>query len=355
MGIARSVTDAHAVAAPAFKQAVKLDMSPPANGKFYVAGEKPKLTVKIADAATGQAISPNSLTEPLVSTSVAPNEWRRANVFVSGPRSRTEPVLTAAAAKRDPTKSYANNDVRVLRDKTREDPRVIRTADAIIYQLDDVAKLAPGTYTTYVEVAPASGLGGWAYRNFQVGTATPEPMVATNCTDCHGDSRMHASSRAVTFTPDICKSCHDYQHQMSGKTSWLTSQYGFGVAPLARRVHGVHFGNYLDKPKEINPGADFSHVIFPQDVRNCTKCHSQSSTWTEKPSRLACLACHDNDYARYHADIMTLDLSPQDPWNGDEIETCVVCHGKDSEFTPKAVHSISNPYIAPYPREAKAE
>lgn len=355
MGIARSVTDAHAVPPPAFKQLVKLELSPPANGKFYAAGEKPKLTVRITDAATGQAINPSSIVEPLISTNVAPNEWRRANLFVSGPRSRTATVLTTAAAKRDPTRSYANNDVRVLRDKTKEDPRVTRTADSLIYQLDDVAKLGPGTYTAYVEVAPASGLGGWAYQNFQVGTTTPEPMVATNCTDCHGDSRMHASSRAVTFTPDICKSCHDYQHQMTGKTSWQTSQYGFGVAPLARRVHGVHFGHYLDKPKEINPGADFSNVIFPQDVRNCTKCHSQSSTWTEKPSRLACLACHDSDYATYHANSMTFDFTPSDPWNGDEIETCIVCHGKNSEFTPKAVHAISDPYVPPYPRAARAE
>lgn len=353
MGIARSVTDGHTVTTPAFKQVVKLEMTPPANGKFYVAGESPAVIIKITDAATGQVVNPNTIVEPVVSTNLTANEWSRANLFVSGPRSDTEPVLTTAAAKRDPARSYANNELRVLRDKSKEDLRITRTADSIRYQLDNVATLAPGTYTVFVDVSPNIPLGGWAYLNFQVGTATPELMVAANCTDCHGDSRMHTSSRAVTFTPDICKSCHDNLHQMTGKTSWLTSQYGFGVAPLSRRVHGIHFGNYVEKPTEIHRTDDFSHVIFPQDVRNCTKCHSQSSSWTEKPSRLACLACHDSDYAGFHASLMTLDFTPKDPWSGDEVETCIVCHGKGSEFAPKAVHAISQPYVPPYPRATR--
>jgi OmcA/MtrC family decaheme c-type cytochrome len=164
---------------------------------------------------------------------------------------------------------------------------------------------------------------------------------------------MHGTSFAVTFTPDICKNCHDYQRQMPGKITWAESNSGFGAAPLARRVHGVHFGHYVQKPKEIHARYDFSEVIFPQDVRNCTKCHSQSPSWTEKPSRLACLACHDSDYAVFHASIMTFDFTPQDPWNGDEMETCIVCHGNNSEFAPKAVHSISQPYVPPYPRATR--
>jgi hypothetical protein len=47
---------------------------------------------------------------------------------------------------------------------------------------------------------------------------------------------------------------------------------------------------------------------------------------------------------------MTIDPTPQDPWNGDERETCAVCHGNDSAFSAKEVHSISNPYVPIYPR-----
>ena len=47
------------------------------------------------------------------------------------------------------------------------------------------------------------------------------------------------------------------------------------------------------------------HTTYPQDIRNCTSCHDGSSTsarttktkdgdnWKNKPSTLACGACHD--------------------------------------------------------------
>lgn len=134
-----------------------------------------------------------------------------------------------------------------------------------------------------------------------------------------------------------------------GETNWNNSQFGFGVAPLSRRVHGIHFGNYVNKPAETSSD-DFSHVIFPQDVRNCTKCHSQSTSWNEKPSRLACLACHDSDAAKAHASLMTWDATPDDPWNIGGVESCVICHDSDGAFSAKRVHAIANPYVPPYPR-----
>jgi len=42
---------------------------------------------------------------------------------------------------------------------------------------------------------------------------------------------------------------------------------------------------------------DFSAVLFPQDVRNCTVCHqqaTQAANWMNSPSRAACSSCHDN-------------------------------------------------------------
>ena len=353
-GGAASITLAHKVPPPSFKNTVTLEASAPANGDFFVAGESPTVTIRIQDTATGAPIAPASIVEPADSQNVAATEWRRANFYVSGPRAWTEPVLTSAAAHSDPTHYYANNDLRVRIDPANEDSKITRTADAIVYQLDDVAGLKPGTYTAFVETMPAAPLGGWASINFQVGTATPEPVVAGNCNDCHGETQMHAGYFAVTFTPDICKNCHDYDRQTPDKIAWTDSNSGFGAAPLSRRIHGVHYGHYLDKPGEVHQQHDYSHTIFPQDVRNCTKCHSESTTWTEKPSRLACLACHDDDAAVFHGTLLTFDPSPQDPWNGDEVETCVVCHGKDSKFAPAVVHAISNPFVPPYPRE-KAE
>ena len=352
-GGVKAVAEAHKVEPPAFKHAVDLEMSAPANGKYYIAGETPTVTITITDIATGQVIDPNTIVEP-ANTSNVTNEWRRANLFVSGPREHTMPVLTTEANQEETTHSYANNDFRVRVSATNEDPKVTRTATDIVYQLDDVAGLTPGTYTAFVETMPSAPLGGWAFINFQVGTETEEALIATNCTDCHDDTRMHAAYFAVQFNPDICKNCHDYENQISGKTSWLQSNWGFGAAPLARRVHGVHYGVYLDKPEEVHGVADadiFGAIIFPQDVRNCTKCHSESDNWKEKPSRLVCNACHDSDSAIAHTTIMTQDPTPVEPFSGDEVESCNACHGAGREFSPDKVHRISDPYVPPYPRE----
>lgn len=346
------IADSHRVTSPNFKQLVDLSMSPPANGKFYVDGEAPQVTVTLRDAATGQIINPTNIIEPLIKTQVQPNEWQRANLYVAGPRTETGPVLTTAALLANPNGYYANNDVRVRLNPANEDPRVTRTATSIVYQLTPIANLAPGTYTVFFEALPAAPLGGWAYTNFQVGTAAVEAFVASNCKDCHGETREHTSSMAVTYTPDICKSCHDYLRQQPGKVGWNNANNGFGAAPLSRRVHGVHFGNYLDKPSEIHAayGEEFGRIIFPQDVRNCTKCHSQSSLWTQEPSRLACLSCHDDAAPVVHGTLMTWDPTPADPWSGDEIETCIICHDKGSSVSAEKVHAISKPYVPPYPR-----
>jgi OmcA/MtrC family decaheme c-type cytochrome len=47
--------------------------------------------------------------------------------------------------------------------------------------------------------------------------------------------------------------------------------------------------------------ADFSDVVFPQEIRNCTKCHDgadpdtpQGNNWQDVPSMEACGSCHDD-------------------------------------------------------------
>lgn len=361
-GPVKGVAEAHKVEWKS-PNTVELGMTPPANGKFYVAGEKPKVTITVKDAA-GTVINPASIVEPKNPQKVAADEWTRGFLFVSGPRKETKPVLTTEAAHPNPALFYAENDLRVRVDPKKEDPKVSRSATAITYQLDDVAGLKAGTYTAFFEARQATNLGAWAVMNFQVGTDKEEPMVATNCTSCHGDNRQHKEFFAVKYNPDICKSCHDYERQASNVGWNIPGGWnGYGASPIVRKVHGVHFGRYLDSPEDVvlpvlrkpaNPnGFDFSEVIFPQDVRNCTKCHDTkgSTSWKEEPSRLACMACHDSKDANTHATLMTSNPTPADPWNEARIETCKTCHGAGREFSPDKVHNISNPYKPPYPRE----
>jgi hypothetical protein len=124
-------------------------------------------------------------------------------------------------------------------------------------------------------------------------------------------------------------------------TSYSANNMGFGAAPIARRVHGVHFGQKADGtpgvqyPFEIYNNHNVA-IVFPQDVKNCETCHTSETTgtWATKSSRVTCLACHDSDAALAHGTVMTVDPTPladvagslPGPYSGDEQESCAVCH-----------------------------
>jgi decaheme cytochrome c component MtrC/MtrF-like protein len=155
------------------------------------------------------------------------------------------------------------------------------------------------------------------------------------------------------------------------------------VVDFSQMIHDIHYARVRDGFSErnnlVNAGKlsivgfqnsllDFSEILLPQDIRNCTKCHADaagtcnSSTpcgvgqacmggtcrnvaWQE-PSRRVCLSCHDSSAAYGHAQIMTYT----DPATNEQIETCQVCHGAEADFAIEKVHNISNPYVPPYPR-----
>ena len=67
---------------------IDVTMTPPANGTFYVAGEKPVVTMVFKNDA-GNPIGDHTL--------VTTANFSTASLFVYGPRSRTLPVLTSLA------------------------------------------------------------------------------------------------------------------------------------------------------------------------------------------------------------------------------------------------------------------
>jgi hypothetical protein len=274
---------------------------------------------------------------------------------------------------------------------------VISRVDAakIQYQLSAIpSTMAAGTYVVFIQANKKSTAGvvpktqSIASATFKVGQAADEPRVAYGCQDCHSTMMWHDNvtngapgSHPAKFDPDQCGSCHDYVAQAvpistgtgtTYKTSinaagdevftpvtlpagsgqaWKTggNNMGFVSAPIARRVHGVHNGGtrradgspMLNYPFEVYNNENVT-IGFPMDVRNCEKCHNSttSGTWKSKPSRVACLACHDSDAAYAHAALQTLDPTPaiatvapaantkptSGPFNGDELESCPVCH-----------------------------
>jgi hypothetical protein len=242
--------------------------------------------------------------------------------------------------------TYVSNNVVQYEDAAMNDPKAEWAPDAITYMLDPVDDLKPGTYVASVEIADRGRVDNNNYKTpsvakvtFQVGTPTEELAPAGNCGSCHQgpDGRGFVLDHLRHYkifdntAVDQCGGCHDYQNsEVSG--NWE------GARPIAKRVHAVHFGSSLNYPLATvdyrSPPADPIagrnwDITFPQDIRNCETCHPDGTTsgsWKTEASRLPCSGCHDSQAATAHMKLQTYDSTPADPWNGDEEESCKVCH-----------------------------
>jgi predicted CXXCH cytochrome family protein len=239
---------------------------------------------------------------------------------------------------------YPRNDVAIMADPADDDPKADWFVEAIDYNLDPVDDLRPGTYIASVEITDRGRINGSNYKTpsvaktlFQVKQAEEELAPAGNCGRCHQgpdgtgfilDFGRHNKIFDDTAV-DQCGACHDYQNQ-NATGGWS------GARPISKRVHAVHHGSELNYPLvtvdysngDPVPGRDWD-IEFPQDIRNCETCHpagTTSGSWKTEPSRLPCSGCHDADETTAHITLMTYDPSPADPWNGDEEESCKVCH-----------------------------
>ena len=83
---------------------------------------------------------------------------------------------------------------------------------------------------------------------------------------------------------------------------------------------------------------DFSTVTWPQDIRNCTTCHSggaQSDAYKTSPNSAACTSCHDN---------VNLTTGANHPGKVAADETlCVDCHppeGDEFDASITGAHTI---------------
>jgi|CXWL01.1.fsa_nt_gi OmcA/MtrC family decaheme c-type cytochrome len=158
-------------------------------------------------------------------------------------------------------------------------------------------------------------------------------VVATEtCNTCHGELTAHGT-RVDTR---LCVTCHN-------PGSWVAGSPNVSVdfKVMAHRMHYNNAGAALPSVRAGTPykigNADFSAVVFPQDARNCARCHdgtagaatatAQGNHWKTAPSIEACGSCHDDVYfgsvpsptrpyqTRAHSGGVMSDSS-----------TCAVCH-----------------------------
>lgn len=138
-----------------------------------------------------------------------------------------------------------------------------------------------------------------------------------NCNRCHDPLRFHGGSRVDT---KLCVLCHTPQN---------TDPESGNTPDFKVMVHKIHRGANLPSVKAGKPYFivgnaqnvfDFSEVVWPQDVRNCTTCHSnapQADNWKNAPNAAACTSCHEN----------VNPLTGQNHGGGVQTNaTCKTCH-----------------------------
>ena len=162
------------------------------------------------------------------------------------------------------------------------------------------------------DFVPATGAAPAASAN--------RKMVANaNCESCHstlgglpgGDGSsldFHGGSRNNI---EYCMVCHTDQRRYgraeatynATTRAFTGSTYvvdGRTVGAAMNFVHKTHVGGVMTRTGYNYGGVLFDKAGYPQDIRNCDKCHDSSNTatpqaslWKTNSNRLACGSCHD--------------------------------------------------------------
>jgi OmcA/MtrC family decaheme c-type cytochrome len=162
-----------------------------------------------------------------------------------------------------------------------------------------------------------------------------EPLyreIATeqNCNNCHGQIEAHGGARRDL---ELCTLCHS-DTAIDPDTG---NDINFKVM-----IHKIHAGEELPSVQAGTPYQivgfrqsvhDYSDVVFPQPVQNCTTCHggAQADNWMAKPSVQACGGCHDQtSFEDPPPAGMVLHAGGAQPTNSD----CSFCHGTVGGLAP---------------------
>ncbi len=121
------------------------------------------------------------------------------------------------------------------------------------------------------------------------------------CVVCHTDQRKYGVANAtVTVTAGAAA---DHSQDTIAVTGESGKFRGLATGDFTSFIHRLHRGEELDVKGYAYAGLGFE-ATYPQDMRNCIKCHTasaatpQGDNWFNKPSRMACGGCHDKiDFA----------------------------------------------------------
>ncbi len=196
------------------------------------------------------------------------------------------------------------------------------------------------TLTAFLEDPEWHEVGNDVFNFVPNGSAVKvvRSVVSTDaCNNCHSPMFGHGGSRVKV---ELCILCHT--PQTINPDTQLTQD-------MPVLIHKIHMGANLPSVKAGTPyriwhrGAwsDFSDVVFPGDVRNCTTCHAagpaQADNWKTKPNRAVCGSCHDDvnfDTGVNHANYPVFD-----------DKECANCHDSTPAWDLDA--SIPGAHVVP--------
>lgn len=160
--------------------------------------------------------------------------------------------------------------------------------------------------------------------------ASREIVTTSACASCHGSIGAHGGFRNEV---ESCVTCHTPQ--------LVDPDTGENLS-FARLIHRVHRGANLPSVQGGDPFVvvgfqgrifDFSSVAFPQDIRNCEKCHdgADGERFASHPGLAACASCHDRtwygDLAAIPSGFAAHSGSPQP-----DSTLCRGCHPSQGGF-----------------------
>jgi OmcA/MtrC family decaheme c-type cytochrome len=169
------------------------------------------------------------------------------------------------------------------------------------------------THRVGIQFTPSAPIPAGAFHNTFLDvrpdglliTVTRNIATTASCLECHTRSVIaprwgfHGSSARQEV--EFCVICHN--------PGSIDPESG-NTVNLAVMVHKIHRGRSL--PSVAAGGSyviignqdslhDYSHVGYPQDIRNCEKCHTAADAatpdgdnWMNRPNRAACGSCHDD-------------------------------------------------------------
>ncbi|MDO9283855.1 MAG: OmcA/MtrC family decaheme c-type cytochrome [Aquabacterium sp.] len=183
-------------------------------------------------------------------------------------------------------------------------------------------------------------------------TKTRKMTDVSSCNGCHEKLALHGGGRVDT---QYCVMCHN--------PGTIDANSG-NVLTLSTMAHKIHAGRLLKSKLAAggedyaiwgfgNSKHDYAEVGFPQDLRNCTVCHSasnpktpQGDNWKTKVSKEACLTCHANntgsDWDTKHVNYAVLLNGAGATAKGMTNQQCVDCHKSGTNIAPDRVHWNQN-------------